>query len=102
MILFFKSIKFFRDADRSKSTTDFDRLLRESEFYTIDASRSVFVHHEINTYFRVYERRELISPKLNRFQSASVNSEIIILSCNPFCADTEKARTGTINALHRT
>lgn len=35
----------------------------------------------MNAYFYVYKLRELISPKLNWFRSASVNSEIIILSC---------------------
>lgn len=57
----------------------------------------------MNAYFYVYKLRELISPKLNWFQSTSVNSEIIILSCAILSAPIpEEARTGTINALHRT
>jgi len=40
----------------------------------------------------VYKRQKLISPKLNRFRFASVNLEIIILSYEPFYADTEEAQ----------
>lgn len=69
---------------------DFNRFLIDSKFYITGASKFIFVHHEMNAYFYVCKLRELISPKLNWFQSASVNSEIIILSCDPFCTDTEE------------
>lgn len=50
----------------------------------------MLVHRETNAYFHVCERRELISPKLNWFRSASVNSEIIILSCNLLSAPMQR------------